>query len=71
MGGSNIEKLGIELKPILKRNGLFVLGEMNDVANCDLKRIGYPVANCDRIEDHHEVPICNLKNIIFRIDKYI
>jgi hypothetical protein len=42
-------------------NGLFVLGGMNDIANCDAKHKAYPVANCDHLKDHHEVPIWNLK----------
>jgi hypothetical protein len=70
-GDQILKNLGNKLKPLLKKNGLFVLGEMSDLANRDVKRRAEPVANCDHLEDHHGVPIWNLKNIIIRLDKYI
>ena len=47
----------LKSKPILKTNGLFVLGQMNDIAICDVKHKVYPVANCDHLENDLEVPI--------------
>ena len=36
-GGLNIEKFRVECGPVLKRMGLFVLSQMNDIAICDVK----------------------------------
>lgn len=44
--------------------GFFILGQMNDIAICDVKHKVYPVANCDHLENDLEVPIWHLKNMI-------